>query len=532
MLLTQEENAIYSLYALVKAVKAKVTKQTLKETLLNQPEYPSLFALSQALETWKIENAALRIPAEQLAEVPTPFLAFLKIDGGSYGLVQNITQDAIEWQHDKKGLQREKLADFAKNYKGTILVAETNEASGESNYTENRNKELLNGLRLTFVLVSVLVLMISGFYFSFGSSAAWQVYVLASVKVLGVIVSFLLLWYQVDKNNAFVKNLCQVGKKTNCETILHSKAANLFSWLSWSEIGFFYFTGTLLALFTNIQVIPLLSLLTLLALPYTLYSLYYQIFVARQYCTLCLTVMGLLWVELALAPIPLPLSPTGKGELLKLGLCLLIPITFWTFIKPFFIKSLQVEPLKTELRKFKNNPELFERLLTSQPQMPMIPYHLETIIIGDKNAENTLTMITNPFCPPCARAHEEIEKLIASKATLNCQVIFTATNEETDKRGEVARHLLSLVKDQRAEALHAWYLADKKDIKQWKAKFKNVQIDEQTAEEIVAQHNAWCDMAQVTATPTLYLNGYQLPQVYQLADLPYLIHSDLAKSTY
>jgi uncharacterized membrane protein len=442
MLLTQEDNAIYSLYALIKAVKAKVTKQTLKETLLNQPEYPSLFALSSALETWKIENASLRIPAEQLAEVPTPFLAFLNIDGGSYGLVQDIKEDTIEWLHDRKGLRREKLADFAKSYKGTILVAETNEQSGEADYAAHKKKEMMNSLRLPLVLVSAFLLFLSGFYFAFGTSATWQIYLLVGAKLVGVIVSTLLLCYQIDKNNPLVKNLCQVGKKTNCDSILSSKAANLFSWLSWSEIGFFYFIGGLLALFADTQVIPLLTMLSLLALPYTFYSLYYQVFKAKQYCTLCLTVVGLLWVEV-LIQLPLPKSfPFWAGliDSLSFGVVIafLLPITLWVFIKPFLMNSLQVEPLKAQLRKFKNHPELFERL---------IPYHLETITIGAKNAENTLTMVTNPFCPPCARAHAEIEKLIASKPNLNCQVIFTATNEETDTRGEVARHILSLAEE-------------------------------------------------------------------------------------
>ncbi|SFF59279.1 cysteine peptidase family C39 domain-containing protein [Thermoflexibacter ruber] len=149
MLLTQEENAVFSLYALVKAIKGKVTKKTLKETLLHQPEYPSLFALSNALETLKIENVALSMPVEQLAEVPTPFLVFLKIDGGSYGLVQKVSHDSIEWLHDKKGLQRESLIDFAKTYKGTILVAEANEQSGKATTQKIGKKKI----RLLWLLI-------------------------------------------------------------------------------------------------------------------------------------------------------------------------------------------------------------------------------------------------------------------------------------------------------------------------------------------------------------------------------------------
>jgi hypothetical protein len=33
----------------------------------------------------------------------------------------------------------------------------------------------------------------------------------------------------------------------------------------------------------------------------------------------------------------------------------------------------------------------------------------------------------------------------------------------------------------------------------------------------------WCKMAEVTATPTMLLNGYRLPNLYQLSDLKYML---------
>ena len=33
----------------------------------------------------------------------------------------------------------------------------------------------------------------------------------------------------------------------------------------------------------------------------------------------------------------------------------------------------------------------------------------------------------------------------------------------------------------------------------------------------------WCEMAEVTATPTMLLNGYRLSDLYQLPDLKYML---------
>jgi hypothetical protein len=33
----------------------------------------------------------------------------------------------------------------------------------------------------------------------------------------------------------------------------------------------------------------------------------------------------------------------------------------------------------------------------------------------------------------------------------------------------------------------------------------------------------WCQLAEVTATPTLLLNGYRLPDLYLLPDLKYML---------
>ena len=100
----------------------------------------------------------------------------------------------------------------------------------------------------------------------------------------------------LNANNPFVKNLCSLGGKNDCNAILKSDAAKVTSWLSWSEVGFFYFFGSLLSLLLASSSLPLLAWLNLFALPYAIYSIAYQ-YRHKNWCVLCCCVQALLLLE-------------------------------------------------------------------------------------------------------------------------------------------------------------------------------------------------------------------------------------------
>jgi uncharacterized membrane protein len=498
-----KDNAVAATYQYLKAIGAKVTEETVEETLKNHPDYPSLLATSDALNEWHIENVAVRIKPEQLGELPMPFLTYLTSNGGIFALVKSIKDDAIEWVHTTEGFKREKIDDFLKKWDGVVLMAETNTDSGEKNFIENRKKEILNNLRIPLLLIGTSLLTISLFYLHFTTD--WHYNALLLTKFAGIVVSGLLLWQSIDKNNPFINNLCQAGGKANCNAILSSNAAQVTSWLSWSEVGFFYFTGGFIALLINPSSMFLLWSMGATALFYTCWSIYYQAFVAKQWCILCLTVQLLFVLEFllniqflselrlnfskfAISDFIAPLSGAGGAVLV------------WVFIKPFLQKSQQVAPLKNDLKRFKNNPNLFLSLLEKQAEMPFVPQNMNTILVGSSNVEHTLTMVTNPFCQPCAKTHKVIEDLLTTSENLNCQVIFSASNADSDKRGIVSRTILSLPKDQQAIALHQWYENEERNIEKWQQQLDYK--ENKKAEGIIAQHQVWCELAKIEGTPS------------------------------
>ena len=331
-------------------------------------------------------------------------------------------------------------------------------------------------------------------------------------KFAGIVVCSLLLWQSIDKNNPFIKSLCtpsSSGKGSiGCNAILSSNAAQVTSWLSWSEVGFFYFTGGFVALLINpASAFPLWGLGGC-ALFYTFWSIYYQAFVAKQWCTLFLSIQLLFIVEFLLniqflSELRLNFSKITFSDFSVPLLGAGVAILFWVFLKPFLQKSQQVTPLKNDLKRFKNNPNLFLSLLEKQTEMPFVPQNMNTIIVGNPNAEHTITMVTNPFCQPCAKTHKIIEDLLFTNENLKCQVIFSASNVKDDRRGIVARTILSLPKNQQADALHQWYENEERNIEKWKGELGI--IENEKTESIIEQHKTFCEVAKIEGTPTLIM---------------------------
>ena len=69
--------------------------------------------------------------------------------------------------------------------------------------------------------------------------------------------------------------------------------------------------------------------------------------------------------------------------------------------------------------------------------------------------------------------------------------------------------------------MHDWYEQKQKDYESW-AKIYPVTLIEENFKKIDKQ-KAWCELAEVAATPTLLVNGYKLPNIYQLPDLRYML---------
>lgn len=144
------------------------------------------------------------------------------------------------------------------------------------------------------------------------------------------------------------------------------------------------------------------------------------------------------------------------------------------------------------------------------------------IVVGNPNAQNEIIKVCNPYCGPCAKAHPELEQILKQNADVKVRIIFTASGEEDDLKTAPVQHLLAIQEkygmDVVNQALDDWYLADKKDYETFAQKYPmNGELIQQK-EKIYAMRD-WCDAMKIRATPTIFINGAELPDIYRISEL-------------
>lgn len=525
-LTSTKENSVAVTEQLINQLKVNVASDSIKKKLEEHPNFPSLLAISDGLVEWGIDSQSYQLDKAEFDkdDLYYPFIAHFGESGGRFVLVKSIENNKVYLSDETNNNIVLPESEFLKRWTGNALHATANEKSGETNYRENRFKGVLNSLMAPVGLLLLTVVL----YFAFSKQETnWSMIALSLLKLCGMGISVLLLMQSINANNPFIKNLCTLNGKNDCNAILKSDAAKVTSWLSWSEVGFFYFTGSFLSLLFAPSSLLTLAWLNLFALPYTIYSITYQ-YRNKNWCILCCSVQVILVLEaltfLSTQNFQLSTFNFSPQIIAWLAVTFLAPILTWSFLKPFFIDASQLKSLKQQLKKFKYNSDLFNQALKNQPKYG-VPDDLMPVILGNPNAETTITMVSNPFCGPCAKAHETLDNLLDHFDNVKIKIIIPASKSETDPRKQVAKHfnLLNkmgnnvLVKN----ALTDWYSQNEKNYKNWARKYP-VELND-SLDNIVNVQKDWCELVEIEVTPTIFFNGYKLPEPYQVDDIKYLL---------
>lgn len=519
-----EKNAFVAVNNLLKIAKVKVTETTLKSKLLQHSDFPTLVSLSDVLTDLKVDNMATRINPYQLSEIPLPAIGHFE-NGAGYVIINKIEDNNVEWLHDKMDIRRESIAEFSQKWQGITLLTQPNEKSGEENYSKNRRSEIIENLRNPFI-ISGLVLILGYFIWNNFTNLSIEnpnsFYAFLIAKFAGLIVSYLLIWYSIDTNNSFLRSVCEIYSKTNCGNILNSEAAKILGWLTWSEVGLFYFTGGFLALlFSNnlTETLLILKWLNVLALPYTVWSIYYQGFVAKEWCVLCLTVQALLWVEFfTLSKISFALNGEMINSFINLSLCFLSIIVLWTFIKKPLQNSGRFDETYNTLQKIKFDPDFVKGILSKEQMLPPIFEGMKVLRMGNPDAENVITLILSPSCASCGRTFFEGQNLVKNNSQFRIETLFATSNIDNHVNGQVARLILSLPSEKMEEAATKWFQDAKQNKQNWSDKFRMVNDIEGSFQQL-SFHLHWLDLARITNTPTIFFNKIELQSLYKLSDI-------------
>lgn len=281
----------------LEALGVKHTEEYSDQAFRNM-SFKSLFGFSRLLTQYNIPNEALKIEDKsQLASLPVPFLSQ---EETYFVIVKKITRNAdgsgsVDLLHFGNP-ETWTLADFEAKSSGVVLVAKPSSDSCEPDYAKHHWHEVAMKGKKYLMFAAALFLGVLGFIYA-GIGRHISTILLTAVDLAGLVITWFLLLKSLKVKSKAANRICGVLEEGGCDTVLEQKASTFFGLFSWSEVGFAYFVISTLVLFIFPQQIMYLAVLNACALPFTVWSIWYQKFRIKTWCTLCVTTQTLLWCQ-------------------------------------------------------------------------------------------------------------------------------------------------------------------------------------------------------------------------------------------
>lgn len=505
--------------------KIAFDKPELSFQIQSHPSYPSLHAITGVLDHFKIENVAASIPTDEasLKLLPDTFMAQLE----HKLVVATRKEEGIEVYEDLHHQNLLRIDEFLEKFTGIVVAVAPTEAS-EENAKKSKSSNLWAGALGLILLATLLV-----------SDPAPANLIFLALGLCGLGLSIAILKQEFGMSSALGNAFCSAASdKKDCDAVLKSKAATLLGAYKFSDLSLVYFLSLSLFSFFNIsfgQSLVMGHYLSLLTIPITLFSIYYQGFVIKKWCLLCLSVVAVLWLQTGVAIVSTGLNaPFEPDSTLWLALFGVAALAGWAYLKPKIEEFKDNQKTRIDFYRFKRNFELFSTLL-HQTEAIDTAINAETeIVFGNENANTNITIVTNPFCGHCRPVHTLIEDILGQYPDLVKVVIrFNIVNPEL-KDSDLVRITTSLLEIYEIQGKDLCLLA-MSDIyggmlsTEWYAKWSDCTATEHYL-NLLKKGSNWCNDHKINFTPVILINGRKMPESYERTDLIFFIE-DLHESS-
>lgn len=342
--------------------------------------------------------------------------------------------------------------------------------------------------------------------------------------VAGYILGLLLMLQEISAYAPVVQKVCGKGRKFNCAAVLSSKGAK-FLGVSWAVWGSSYFLSGLLSLIVYSPNFILWSWMHLLVLPYIVYSLYYQRFVVRQWCPLCIGVLC------CITGIPLSAYWEGIYNIVLWNKDFFVSISsifmsgLLSFVVFYLIKEWggvwhSERWLHKSYNRLRLSSKVFGAMLNQERNIHS-HYKGLGVTIGNPNGKIQIIEVCNPFCEPCADTQKELHRLLEENEEISLQILFLYPVEWCDR--SPIPLFLSLKEDERLpNVISSWFESEDKDVEGFQKKYPhNFNIEE--AQRQLQAMLEFCESEEINSTPTIFVNGHKLPSPYSVTDLHYCL---------
>lgn len=509
---------IKPLFKYLDSENIQIDKNEFEYQLNSHPDYPSLLAISDTLSFFNISNAAFRISFENIGQLPDRFMASIK--RGKEQIISFVEKKENSFFYSDNGNRNHsKLTEHELKlvWDEIVLLAE----SSEDNLTVKKKMIFKKGLVIPFIIFSAVLL-----YFIIPSLQIGLFYVF---PLLGFFLSIVALKDLFNSKNELFDKFCNIAANTSCESVLKSTKWTVLEKFNFSDLGIIFFSSQIVALtlfslkFAIIGFFQLQLILLFCSIPVMGLSIYYQAYVKRKWCPICLTIIGVIIAELifVLSITDISISAIGGIEIVILGFVFTLVGSSWFQLKRNLEHLKRLKIFEMKANRFKRNYSIFRKMLKSSPKfdMPISP-----IKFGNPESPLQISIVTSPFCGYCKEPHYMLKSILDKYENELGVSIFYNVNPKNKRLIDFSTRLIFLAttkgQDEYYRAMDFWYQVNDDSI--WNSKYM-ANTDTSEIEKLLDLQHPWFAENDINFTPCIFLNGIRFPKEYELNELPHFI---------
>jgi len=487
-------------------------KESFEEFFLSHPNYPSIYAITDSLDMLSIENVALKIPKEQLLELPDSFLA-------SY------TDEMVLVIKDKETIHIEtkegntislSFADFMIGWDGVIIAIEPDGITFEKSIVFNTE----------WIKYSLIIIGLLG-YATIRNNYTLIDFGFLVLSIIGLVFSVFIVQEKLGIKNEIVSKFCNSNANSSCDAVIKSNKSEINKWVSFSDLPLLFFGVNIISIFLLPVSSQIVGLLSLVSFPLLGYSIWIQKVQLKKWCLLCLAVSFVIFLQGTLFALTfLSGFLFDFPNLFFYGLTFISVSTLWFWIRGLLKSKYEMEKNNSELKKFKRNYNLFAYLSKEVPVLIGFD-KLEGMNFGNPMAEVRLSLFLSPSCGHCHKAFQDAFELVSKypeRVFLNVLFNVNPENDENPYK-TVVESLLEIhfsKPDRSEEAISDWHIR-KIGLEAWQSKWQVKTIGMKVNLQIEKQYQ-WCLENEFNYTPVKIINDNLFPNEYDISELKYFIN--------
>lgn len=511
------------------AIEVPFTRIFADKLYNEHPHRNNMYGLKSMLDVYGVNTVGVRIESKDLTTLNFPCILHTY---GDFAIGLNCTDEKITYiLHGRKTEIAHDV--FKQTWTGnTLVVSETTEAV-EPNLEKHEREEIL----LKAKSYSIPALLVFAFFVGLTDNIvtgnlSFFYFPELLLSTMGIVVCSMLMQKQLFSESKYGDRVCSLFHHADCNSVLDGPKAKIIG-MSWSEIGMGYFIANTLLTATLQEHFFFVTVINWIAMLYSIWSVYYQWKVANNWCVLCVLVQVIIWLLGILSAWIYILNVNVLSFSISGGCYVSIAYLVSIMAVHHYAKSYSAEKERINAvqryRALKANTAVAKALIEKQD------YYETTlddsyVLFGNRDAKMRVSILSNPHCNPCARMHERVDKLLDSCGNDICvQYIFSSFNEQLE---DSSRYLISCYDpaDQQSsrEKFTKWYAGEKNNHEDIVKKCSD-QIHNDDVEKELSKHKEWRKKTNLVATPTILVNGFELPDEYEIEDLTMIVDGNFVK---